>query len=391
MSFWSKLFRNPQPNRKPRPIRRSRLTLESLDERALPSNTYAFLGSASSYGLMAFNNGNLSMVGQSSVLGDVGVGNNVNVTGRNSSITGTLFAANNARLQLANTFSVSGGVVRQNMAAAINDAVAASNALANLAPTQNFNNNVTNSLTLNGNGGMNVVRMKSLNYQNDTLTLSGNAMDVFVVNVRGDFTFRNSHIVLQGGVTADHVIFNFTSNNANVTFRNANSDVVGTFLNTRGSVDYQNAAHFQGAIFARTVSMHVNADLDNGNGTSTGGTGSITGVTNNDSTGDGHFTLGENGLGGVTVTLTGIDDQGTVVTMSVVSDVDGNFSFTNLRAGTYTLTESLPPSGWSLSGGDTGSAGGTFSGDSFSAIVLGNGVQALSYYFNFVSGGGPTG
>jgi hypothetical protein len=89
--------------------------------------------------------------------------------------------------------------------------------------------------------------------------------------------------------------------------------------------------------------------------------------------------------------LTGIDDQGTVVTMSVVSDVDGNFSFTNLRAGTYTLTESLPPSGWSLSGGDTGSAGGTFSGDSFSAIVLGNGVQALSYYFNFVSGGGPTG
>src|SRR5689334_22429567 len=100
MSFWSKLFRNPQANRKPRPIRRSRLTLESLDGRALPSNTYAFLGSASSYGLMAFNNGNLSMVGQSSVLGDVGVGNNVNVTGRNSSITGTLFAANNARLQL---------------------------------------------------------------------------------------------------------------------------------------------------------------------------------------------------------------------------------------------------------------------------------------------------
>jgi SdrD B-like protein len=388
MSVWSRLFRNPKPNRKSQPVRRSRLTLESLDERALPSNTYAFLGSASSFGLMAFNGGSLSMVGQSSVIGDVGVGNNVSMTGRNSTITGTLFAANNARLSLANTFSVSGGVVRQDMSAAINDAVAASNALANLAPTQNLND-VKNSLTLNGNGGMNVVRMKSLSYQNDTLTLSGNAMDVFVVNVRGNFTFRSSHIVLQGGVTADHVIFNFTSNNASVLFRNANSDVVGTFLNTRGSVDYQNAAHFQGAIFARTVSMHLNADLDNGGDTGNGGgTGSISGVTYNDSNPNGHFDLGENGLGGVTVTLTGIDDHNNVVSMTMVSDVDGNFSFTNLRAGTYTLTESMPPSGWTLSGSDFGSAGGSASGDTISSIVLVDGVQANSYFFGFVSGGG---
>ena len=326
------------------------------------------------------------MVGQSSVVGDVGVGNNVNVTGRNSSITGTLFAANNAHLHLANTFTVSGGVVRQDMAAAINDAVAASNALANLAPTRNINNDVTNSLTLTGNGGMNIVRMKSLNYQNDTLTLSGNAMDVFVINVRGDFTFRNSHIVLQGGVTADHVVFNFTSNNANVTFRNANSDVVGTFLNTRGSVDYQNAAHFRGAIFGRTVSMHVNADLDNGNGTSTGGTGSISGVTYNDSNPNGMFDAGENGLGGVTVNLTGIDDQGNVVNMSVTSDVDGNYSFANLRAGTYSLTE-VGPSGWTFSGSQAGNAGGTGL-DMISGIVLGNGTQAANYFFGFVSGSG---
>jgi uncharacterized surface anchored protein len=336
---------------------------------------------------LAFNNGNLSMVGQSGVVGNVGVGNNVDVTGRNSSITGTLFAANNAHLHLATNFAVSGGVVRQNMAAAINDAVAASNALGNLNPTRNITNDVTNSLTLTGNGGMNVVRMKSLDYRNDTLTLSGNVMDVFVINVRGDFTFRNSHIVLQGGVTADHVIFNFTSNNAAVQFRNANSDVVGTFLNTRGSVDYQNAASFRGAIFARTVSMHVNADLDNGTGTTTGdGTGSLSGLAYNDSTGDHHFQSGENGLGGVTVNLTGIDDQGNVVNMTTTSDVDGNFSFANLRAGTYSLTES-PPSGWTFVGGDPGSAGGAASGDTISSIVLGNGVLANSYYFGFVGGG----
>ena len=67
-------------------------------------------------------------------------------------------------LTCTNTFTVSGGVVRQDMAAAINDAVAASQMLANLAPTRNINNDVTNSY-LTGNGGMNIVRMKSLNYQ----------------------------------------------------------------------------------------------------------------------------------------------------------------------------------------------------------------------------------
>jgi hypothetical protein len=393
MSFWSTL-RNRQPNRTSRSALRSRLSLESLDERALPSNTYAFLGSAAgAYGLLAFNNGDLSMVGQSGVIGNVGVGNNVDVTGRNSSITGTLFAANNAHLHLANNFQVSGGVVRQNMAQAINDAVAASTALGNLAATRTFTD-VTNSLTLVGNGGMNVIRMRSLDYRNDTLTLRGGAMDVFVINVRNDFDFRNSHIVLQG-VSADHVIFNFTSNGSNVLIRNANSDVAGTFLNPRGSVDYQNAATFQGAIFARTVSMHVNADLDNGTGGSGGGggsTASLTGVVFNDSSGDGFQQVGEDGISGATLHLTGVDNSGNAVNLTAVTDSAGAFSFTGLSAGTYTLTEDQPV--FSVRGGTlwdqginhAGSAGGDALSvqDVISNIVLGANTQAIGYTFGEV-------
>src|SRR5262249_3772481 len=43
------------------------------------------------------------------------------------------------------------------------------------------------------------------------------------------------------------------------------------------------------------------------------------------------------------VTLTGTDDLGATVSTTVQTDANGNYSFGNLRPGTYTIAETQPP------------------------------------------------
>ena len=54
---------------------------------------------------------------------------------------------------------------------------------------------------------------------------------------------------------------------------------------------------------------------------------------------------GEPGIAGVTVTLSGTDDLGNVVNISLITDANGNYQFTNVRpsdAAGYTLSETQP-------------------------------------------------
>src|SRR5262249_3799141 len=60
---------------------------------------------------------------------------------------------------------------------------------------------------------------------------------------------------------------------------------------------------------------------------------------NNDGTKQGT----ETGIGGVTLTLTGTDDLGTITPQTTTTGADGSYSFGNLRPGTYTVTETQPP------------------------------------------------
>lgn len=92
----------------------------------------------------------------------------------------------------------------------------------------------------------------------------------------------------------------------------------------------------------------------------------------------------DNGIAGVTMTLTGTDAYGNAVNSSVVTDSNGNYTFTNLSPanGTgYTLTETQP--GGYLDGIDTpGAAGGTSSGaDAITGIALGGNQSATGYTF----------
>ncbi len=84
----------------------------------------------------------------------------------------------------------------------------------------------------------------------------------------------------------------------------------------------------------------------------------------------------------VDITLTGTDDRGTITSVVVQTDVNGNYIFPNLRPGTYTVTETQPPA-YGDGSDEIGSVGGTSpANDVLTAIVLGQGVDAVDYDFN---------
>src|SRR5262249_12260402 len=66
---------------------------------------------------------------------------------------------------------------------------------------------------------------------------------------------------------------------------------------------------------------------------------------------------GEAPLAGAPVNLAGTDDLGQPVRLSVVSAADGSYAFTDLRPGTYAVTEAQPR-GLLLGQGTAGAAGG---------------------------------
>lgn len=95
---------------------------------------------------------------------------------------------------------------------------------------------------------------------------------------------------------------------------------------------------------------------------------------------------------GVQVTLNGTTTQGQSVTITVLTDANGVYSFTNLQPGTYTLTEQPPaaPSGYSYTGTQdysgqiNGQGSGTVtSGTTTPSITLNSGDVGTE--FNFVN------
>ncbi|WP_162455601.1 SdrD B-like domain-containing protein [Pseudoxanthomonas kalamensis] len=71
--------------------------------------------------------------------------------------------------------------------------------------------------------------------------------------------------------------------------------------------------------------------------------GTIGGRVYNDGNNNGVVDTGEGGFAGVQVVLTGTDDLGQPVDVTVTTDVEGRYRFDDLRPGTYTVTEPTQP------------------------------------------------
>jgi hypothetical protein len=120
---------------------------------------------------------------------------------------------------------------------------------------------------------------------------------------------------------------------------------------------------------------------------------SLSGFVYQDANQNGVMDAGEPGVQGVTVTLTGTDDLGNAVNLTAATDANGFYSFTVLRPGTYTLTETPPPLTLAFAA-DVGTVGGSSDGVAASPtqitqVVLAAGQDGLNYDFGLVISGPP--
>ena len=100
-----------------------------------------------------------------------------------------------------------------------------------------------------------------------------------------------------------------------------------------------------------------------------------------DANNDGVLEQGEVRLGGVPVTLSGVDSLDNPVTAMTTTASTGLYLFSGLRPGTYSITAGQP-AGY-VAGKDTiGNQGGTNPAENqFTAIVLGSGTSGVGYNF----------
>jgi hypothetical protein len=119
---------------------------------------------------------------------------------------------------------------------------------------------------------------------------------------------------------------------------------------------------------------------DNG-GTQLQAMGSISGFVSSDNNRNNKIDTGDTGIAGVKILLTGTNDLGAAVSLSVMTDASGHYSFTGLRTGVYSL-EQLPPANYSAESDFAGSLGGSLTSPSvISSIVVANGQNGVDYDF----------
>jgi uncharacterized surface anchored protein len=116
----------------------------------------------------------------------------------------------------------------------------------------------------------------------------------------------------------------------------------------------------------------------------------ISGTVFSDVNDNGRQDAGEPAIPGVTMTLTGTNDLGNSVSLTTTTDASGNYSFSDLRPGSYQLTQTLPAI-W-LEGKNTpGTTGVTYSNETMQGFQLTSGQTAGGNLFADLQGAQVTG
>ncbi len=100
----------------------------------------------------------------------------------------------------------------------------------------------------------------------------------------------------------------------------------------------------------------------------------------------GNFVPGDPGVGSSTLLLTGIDQNGNPVSETTTTDSAGNYHFTSLLPGTYSVQVQNLPNGYQANSSNPGSTGGTTGTDVINSISLGVGVNSQNNNFGVYNG-----
>ena len=108
--------------------------------------------------------------------------------------------------------------------------------------------------------------------------------------------------------------------------------------------------------------------------------GSLRGVVFFDKDDDGVQDSDEPGIGGATVTLSGMDANSNLVNRTLTTSPDGSYAFTDVLAGTYAIQETQPAN-YNDGKDAPGNAGGTLSNDNRDGIGLDPAEDGTGYTF----------
>ena len=196
----------------------------------LPNAVFG-LGAANGFTLLGLA-GNVIDIGSGATLikGDVGFGPTNSGTVKKASVVGNLTNDFTSTVNIVSDFKVSGTTSTGDLSAASAAATAASANLDALPADQTFGNLTTNTSFTNPGGGTEVVDIASVNMIGKTITITGDADDVFIFNVAGRFSFRSSQMILSGGVRPSNIIWNFTGTTGEVIVKDPSTSAFGVFL-----------------------------------------------------------------------------------------------------------------------------------------------------------------
>ena len=207
--------------------------------------------------------------GTTDIYGDVGVAGDGNISlSGSATIHGDLYWRTPGTLKLSGNAQITGmrhnngasdlildnGVSEANLASAH----AASFTLSSTAYASLTN--ITSSMTLTAQhdrpGNSTVLNLNSIVLGNQsTLTLSGTATDVFILNVSNQFSLTSqSKIVLTGGLSWDDVLFNIKGNGSDITL-DGQSTLNGILMANKRTVSLTGGSLVAGEVIANKIKL----------------------------------------------------------------------------------------------------------------------------------------
>lgn len=195
---------------------------------------------ANNFAVLYEGNGDQIQFNNSTVVGNIGIGSVDGTTGQfqgngPGAITGTV-EFNNSTGAFSNsglTITGNGGAPLYSQTNINSDLLALNTLSKKLGLETGTGTTITSGGSVNVSSGLldgsgnHVFTVTSVSFPNGTFTINGSASDYVVFNYDGNNGF-NGNIVLSGGITSDHVLFNIIPNPASITnYNNAYTSLSG--------------------------------------------------------------------------------------------------------------------------------------------------------------------